>query len=93
MRRREFISLLVGIGVDSPLAARAQQRPTNIPRIGIIDNAPIWDHFRQGLSELGYFEGRDVVIEYRSGQGQPDQLAAAASNTPCAPATTRTQRR
>jgi putative ABC transport system substrate-binding protein len=77
-RRREFVTLIGGVAAW-PLAARAQQRPTNIPRIGIIDNAPIWDHFRQGLSELGYVEGRDVVIEYRSGQGQPDRLAAAAS--------------
>src|SRR5260370_37892213 len=79
MRRREFITLLGGAATAWPLAARAQQRPTKIPRIGIIDNAPIWDHFRQGLSELGNIEGRDVVIEYRLGQGQPDRLAAAAS--------------
>jgi hypothetical protein len=32
-----------------PLAARAQQRTSKIPRIGIIDDAAIWDHFRQGL--------------------------------------------
>jgi hypothetical protein len=62
-RRREFIALLVGMAVGSPLTARAQRRPTNIPRVGIIDDAPIWDHFRQGLLELGYVEGRDVVIE------------------------------
>ena len=79
MRRREFIALIGGAATGWPLATRAQRRPTNIPRIGIIDDAPIWDHFRQGLSELGYVEGRDVVIEYRSGQGQPDRLAAAAS--------------
>jgi ABC-type uncharacterized transport system substrate-binding protein len=79
MRRRDFIKAIAGSSVAWPLAARAQQRPTKIPRIGIIDNAPIWDHFRQGLSELGNIEGRDVVIEYRSGQGQPDRLAAAAS--------------
>ena len=79
MRRRDFIKTIAGSAATWPLAARAQRRPTTIPRIGIIDDAPIWDHFRQGLSELGYVEGRDVVIEYRSGQGQPDRLAAAAS--------------
>ena len=79
MRRRDFIKVIGGGAVVWPLVARAQQRLTKVPRIGIIDNAPIWDHFRQGLSELGYIEGRDVVIEYRSGQGQPDRLAAAAS--------------
>jgi len=79
MRRRDFIKVIGGGAVAWPLVASAQQRLTKVPRIGIIDNAPIWDHFRQGLSELGYVEGRDVVIEYRSGQGQPDQLAAAVS--------------
>jgi putative tryptophan/tyrosine transport system substrate-binding protein len=77
MRRRDFVKVIGGGAVAWPLVASAQQR--KVPRIGIIDNAPIWDHFRQGLSELGYVEGRDVVIEYRSGQGQPDQLAAAVS--------------
>jgi putative tryptophan/tyrosine transport system substrate-binding protein len=79
MRRRDFIKVIGGGAVAQPLVASAQQRLAKVPRIGIIDNAPIWDHFRQGLSELGYVEGRDVVIEYRSGQGQPDQLVAAVS--------------
>jgi putative ABC transport system substrate-binding protein len=77
MRRREFLTLLGGAAAVWPLAARAQQRPT--PRIGVIDQSPIWDHFRQGLNEFGYVDGRDIIIEYRSAQGQPDQLAAAAS--------------
>ena len=85
MRRRDFIKVIGGGAVAWPLVASAQQRLTKVPRIGIIDNAPIWDHFRQGLSELGYVEGRDVVIEYRSGQGQPDQLAAAASQVASLP--------
>ena len=51
MKRREFITLL-GCGAATwPIAARAQ--PTGIPRIGIIDDAPIWDHFRQGLRDNG----------------------------------------
>src|SRR5262244_475552 len=76
MRRREFITLLGGAVTAWPLAGQAQQRPT--PRIGVIDRSPIWDHFRQGLNELGYVDGRDIVIEYRSAQGQSDQLAAVA---------------
>jgi putative tryptophan/tyrosine transport system substrate-binding protein len=74
MKRRDYISL---IGARWPLPARAQQRP--IPRIGVIAQSPIWDHFRRGLNELGYLDGRDIVIEYRSAQGQPDRLAAVAS--------------
>jgi putative ABC transport system substrate-binding protein len=47
-------------------------------RIGIIDNAAIWDHFRQGLRDLGYIEGRNIAIEYRSAEGRPERLVAAA---------------
>jgi putative tryptophan/tyrosine transport system substrate-binding protein len=78
MKRRAFITLL-GAAAAWPLAARAQRRPSKIPRIGIIDDAPIWDHFRQGLRELGYIEGQSVAFEYRSAEGKSDRLAAAAS--------------
>jgi putative ABC transport system substrate-binding protein len=60
-----------------PLSAWAQ-RPAKLVRVGIIDDAPIWDHFRQGLREAGYIEGQNLAIEYRSAEGQPDRLAAAA---------------
>jgi putative ABC transport system substrate-binding protein len=76
VRRREFIMLLGG-ATAWPLAARAQQ-PAKIERVGIIDDAPIWDHFRQGLREAGYVEGQSLAIENRSADGQPDRLAVAA---------------
>jgi putative ABC transport system substrate-binding protein len=76
MRRREFVGL-VGGAAAWPLAARAQQG--RIKRIGIIDNGPLWDHFRQGLREHGLIEGRTVALEYRSAGGDPDRLAVAAS--------------
>src|SRR5262249_20678946 len=79
MKRREFITLLGGAAAAWPLAARAHQQVSKIPRIGIIDNAPIWDHFRQGLRDLGYIEGRDIAIEYRSAEGRPERLVAAAT--------------
>jgi putative ABC transport system substrate-binding protein len=78
MKRREFISLLGGATAVWPLAARAQQGGVRIPRIGIIDDAPIWDHFRQGLHDLGYIEGRNVAIESRSAEGDFDRLRQAA---------------
>jgi ABC-type uncharacterized transport system substrate-binding protein len=77
MKRREFITLLGGAAAW-PLAARAQQSG-RMQRIGIIDNAAIWDHFRQGLSDLGYIEGRNIAIEYRSAEGRPERLVAAAT--------------
>ena len=78
LRRRVFITLLGGAAVARPRAARAQQAGVGIPRIGIIDDAPIWDHFRQGLHDLGYIEGRDIAIEYRSAEGDFDRLRQAA---------------
>ena len=77
MRRREFMTVLGGAAAW-PLAARAQQGGARIPRIGIIDDAPIWDHFRQGLHDLGYIEGRNIAIEYRSAEGDFDRLRQAA---------------
>jgi putative ABC transport system substrate-binding protein len=77
IRRREFIFTLGGAAAAWPLAARAQRR---IPHIGIIDDAPIWDHFRQGLRDLGYLEGRTIALEYRTARGEPDRLAAAAAD-------------
>jgi putative tryptophan/tyrosine transport system substrate-binding protein len=77
--RRAFIAGLGGAAAG-PLVARAQQRSTKTPRIGIIDDAPVWDNFRQGLREFGYIEGQNISIEYRSGEGQQDRLAAAAND-------------
>jgi ABC-type uncharacterized transport system substrate-binding protein len=78
MKRRKFITLLGG-AVAWPFAASGQQRPTKLPIIGIIDDAPIWNNFRNGLRELGYVEGRNIVIEYRSAQGRPDRFVAAGT--------------
>jgi putative tryptophan/tyrosine transport system substrate-binding protein len=85
MKRRKFIALIGGTTAGWPLAARAQQRPAKIARIGIIDDTPIWDHFRQGLRDLGHVEGRDIAIEYRSAQGQAERLAAVANELAAVP--------
>ena len=79
MRRREFITL-VASAAAWPLTARAQQR-TKIPRIGILDDAPVWDYFRQELHNLGYVEGQNIVIEYRTARGEQEQLAQAAKES------------
>jgi putative tryptophan/tyrosine transport system substrate-binding protein len=77
VKRRGFITLLGGAAAW-PLAARAQQAGFRIPRIGIIDDAPMWDDFRQGLRDLGYVAGQNIAIEYRSAQGNVDRLRQAA---------------
>ena len=78
IRRRELIALLAGAAVW-PLAARAQQPLPKVPRIGIVDDTPVWNSFRSGLRDLGYHEGRNIAFEYRYGEGEPDRLAAAAA--------------
>ena len=80
MRRREFITLLGGAAAAWPLTARAQQAVSKMPRIGIIDPGAIGgDHFRQALRDLGYVEGRNIAIEYRSTEERSDRLVAAAT--------------
>src|SRR5690349_20928662 len=83
MRRRDFIAVVSG-AVAWPLAARAQQPA--IPVVAFLDAAPLETdvrgivEFRKGLSEIGYVEGQNVMIEYRSAEGQADRLPALASD-------------
>jgi putative ABC transport system substrate-binding protein len=78
LRRRELITLLAGTAATWPLAARAQQ-PASIPRIGIIDDSPRWNVFRNSLRDLGHLEGQNIAFEYRYGDGVPERLAEAAT--------------
>jgi len=61
------------------------QQPKKIPRIGYFQAppssavAPRTDAFRQGLRELGYIEGKDIIIEYRYAEGNPDRIPALAA--------------
>jgi len=80
MRRREFITLIAGSAAAWPLAAHAQQRGKKIPRVGIIDDGPIWEPFRMAFREAGYVEGQTIAFEYRRSDGDPRRLAAAAAD-------------
>jgi putative ABC transport system substrate-binding protein len=79
MRRREFITFLGGASAVWPIGARAQGLPRKIARIGIIDDSPSWDPFREQLRELQYVEGQNLAYVHLHTNGDPDQLDAAAS--------------
>ena len=72
VRRRKFIALLGGAAAW-PLSSRAQQQPTHVPKVGWIFPGASAGHptelagFKEGLRELGYVEGRNIVVEYRFG--------------------------
>lgn len=81
MTTRRKIVLALGASALAPLAAFAQQ-PARIPRVGFlgggssVGNADRIGAFRQGLSELGYVEGKTIVIEQRWAEGKLDRLPA-----------------
>jgi putative ABC transport system substrate-binding protein len=81
MRRRAFISLLGGAAAW-PLAVRAQL--LHVPRIGVLRvagpaNQPAIEGLRQGLRDLGYVDGQNIAIEFRSGEEGIDKLPELAA--------------
>jgi putative tryptophan/tyrosine transport system substrate-binding protein len=84
LRRRQFITLLGGAAAAWPVSARAQQ-PAKVARIGILGLAsaaavaPYVEAIRAGLRDLGYIEGKNLIIEYRFGDGRYDRLPDLAA--------------
>jgi putative ABC transport system substrate-binding protein len=82
VNKREFIALIGG-AATWPLAARAQQpKVARIGYLGLVSaswHAPRANAFRAGLRDLGYVEGKDIVIEFRWAEGQYDRLPALAA--------------
>jgi putative ABC transport system substrate-binding protein len=81
MERRTFIGVIAGGLLAAPLAAEAQQA-AKVPRIGFLGNstaaleANLVGPFREGLRELGYVEGRNILIEYRWAEGKYERFPA-----------------
>jgi putative tryptophan/tyrosine transport system substrate-binding protein len=84
--RRKFLATLGGAAIAWPLAARAQQRTTKVPRIGwLVTGSPTSYRFslaafRDGLKALGHVEGQNISIEYRWAEGNVAQLPELAKD-------------
>jgi putative ABC transport system substrate-binding protein len=93
MRRREFIAVLGGAAVASPIAITFQaaaQQSAKVPRVGILTpaatdaTAPL-QAFRKRIRDLGYIDGQTIVLDFRFAKGNLDalpDLAAELVRTP-----------
>ena len=84
MRKAALLPILVVVSVLA-VGVIAEAQPTKIPRIGYLTgnspstNAARIEAFRQGLRELGYVEGKNIIIEWRYAEGKADRLSALAA--------------
>ena len=84
MAKKTIVVFLVSLALASLHLAQAQQ-PKKVPRIGHLTPVSLsamasrYEAFRQGLRELSYVEGKNIVIDWRSGDGKLDRLPALAA--------------
>jgi len=79
MRRRSVITGGLAALLLAPGPAYAQQPPAKIPRVGILsmadnEGAPMFEAFRAGLRDLGYIEGRNIILEFRFARGNRSRI-------------------
>ena len=85
MTKKIILLSLCSLLLAPCFAVEAQQQPIKIPRIGFLAavslsaNSARFGAFRQGLRDLGYVEGKNIVIEWRYAEGKPDRLPALAA--------------
>jgi putative ABC transport system substrate-binding protein len=80
--RRTFLVAFVGGILAAPLAAEAQtaEKVYRIGMLGSSSSDPLVEAFKQGLRELGYVEGRNIMVEYRSAEGRTERLPDLAAD-------------
>ena len=84
--RRKLIVALGAGALAAPLSAFAQQKSAKVARLGLLSpfspsDTAIWHQaFRQGLSDLGWIEGKNLSIEYRYAEGRDDRLPGLAAD-------------
>jgi putative ABC transport system substrate-binding protein len=86
MRRRDFIRVIAGSAAAAafPATARTQQR-SNVPRVGYLfsftraEGEHLWEACRQGLRDLGYVEGQNIILEPRLAEGHNERLQNLAT--------------
>src|SRR6266850_5625694 len=83
---KTLITLLLIIVLLSTVSPAEAQQPTKVPRIGFQFDSPLSavaarvEGFRQGLRELGYVEGKNIIIEWRSAEGKPERRNEIAAD-------------
>jgi len=78
MQARFFLAILAAV-ILNPINPAIAQQPGKIPRIGIVTGAvseatSYTEVFRQALQDLGYFEGKNILFEYRATEGNRDRI-------------------